>query len=208
MLRHDGCVNASTVNVFPLSFRADVGSVHAEDRTVDIVFSTGAPVLRYDYMAGKRYWEILSMDPAHVRLQQINSIGVVLDTHSAYSVGDVLGAVKRDSARIEKGKGIATLQFSRRDSVAPVWQDVQDGILRSFSVGAKVFKAVEDVGKDGVTRRTAVDWEPFEISLVPMPADVGATTRSAEVYRTNPCVIERLQSDADRTRRLRFAQAF
>lgn len=196
-----------TVDVPQLLFRADVGQFDEEERTVDIVFGTEVPILRYDWERGRKYWEVLSMQPNHVRLERLNSIGAVLDSHSAYSVGDVIGAVKRDSARVEKGKGLATLRLSRREDVNPIWQDIKDGILRSFSVGAAVFTFLEDQAKDGITRMTAVDWEPREISIVPVPADAGATARSADIFPKNSCVIESLPCDADRLRRLRLARA-
>jgi hypothetical protein len=198
----------TTVDLMPLAFRADLGAIDDENRTVEIIFSTGAPVTRYDWVSGKRYREVLSMDPAHVRLQRLNSIGTVLDTHSSWSVGDVLGAIEPGSARLEKGKGYATARFSKRDAVTPVWQDVRDKILRTFSVGYNAYRYIVDPGKDGgIETRTAVDWEPFEVSLVPMPADAGATVRSADKARTTPCVLEIRNDDADRMRRFRLALA-
>lgn len=189
----------------PLAFRADLGTFNDEQGTVDIVFSTGATVLRREWSTGKRYKEVLSMNPAHVRLQRLNAVGSLLDAHSAWSIGDVLGAVEPGSARIEKGLGLATIRFSQRDDVKPVKQDVKDKILRSFSVGYVVYKYVEDAGKDNqVPTRTAVDWEPFEISLVPMPADIGATTRSDRSL-LHRCVIELRTSDADRLRLFQLA---
>jgi hypothetical protein len=162
--------------------------VNKEARTVDLIFSTGAAVDRMDWYSGKRYREVLSMDPAHVRLDRLNAGAPLLDAHSAYSVGDVLGAVEPDSARIENKQGIATVRFSKRDSVEPIFGDVVDGIIRNVSVGYRVYKFVEDTPKDGgIPTRTAIDWEPFEVSMVPMPADVGARVRSGDKTNTNAC---------------------
>lgn len=192
----------------PLSVRADVGSVDAEKRTVNLIFSTGAAVTRSDFWSGKQYREVLSMDPKHVRLDRLNSGAPLLDGHAGWSVGDVLGTVEAGSARIEKGLAVATVRFSKRDSVESVWQDVQDGILRSVSVGYRVYKFQEDTPKDGgMPTRTAIDWEPYEVSLVPMPADVGAKVRRGDKSDTNPCVIEVRNEDADRIRRFRLALA-
>lgn len=204
-------VKPQTVDLPPLSFRAEVGAVNAEKRTIDLIFSTGAAVTRTDYWSGKQYREVLSMDPAHVQLDRLNTAGVLLDSHSAWSIGDVLGAVEPGSARVEKGKGIATVRFSKRDAVTPIWNDVQDGIVRSVSVGYRVYKFQEDTAKDGaIPTRTAIEWEPYEVSLVGMPADVGAKVRNGDKSDTNPCVIESRgvpAEDADRTRRLRLALA-
>lgn len=196
-----------TIDVPPLSIRADISSVNDEARTVDLIFSTGAGIERMDWYSGKRYREVLSLDPKHVRLDRLNAAGPLLDAHSAWSVGDVLGAVVEDSARIEKGKAVATVRFSQRASVEDIWQDVKAGIHRSVSVGYRVHKFEEDAGKDNkLPVRTAIDWEPYEVSLVPMPADVGARVRS-DRSNCNPCVIVTRVADEDRLRHLRLAKA-
>jgi hypothetical protein len=207
-------VNPSTIDLPALCVRAEVGTVNEEARTVDLIFSTGASVDRMDYWSGKRYREVLSMDPAHIRLDRVNAGAPLLDSHSAYSVGDILGTVVPGSARIEKGKGIATVRFSKRDTVEPIWQDVRDGILRSVSVGYRIHKFEEDsTKKDAIPVRTAIDWEPYEISMVPMPADTGARVRAGDKSDTNPCVIlartatRNRHEDADRLRRFRLARA-
>lgn len=197
-----------TVDLPALSVRAALDSVNAEKRTVDLVFSTGAAVDRFDYWTGKRYREVLSLEPAHIRLQRLNAGAPLLDAHSAWSVGDVLGTVERGSARIEKSKALATVRFSKRDTVEPIWQDVRDGIIGAVSVGYRVYKFEEDSKNSEIPTRTAVDWEPFEISMVPMPADAGAKVRSGDKTDTNACLILRAGlDDADRLRRLRLAHA-
>lgn len=205
---------SGTVDLPPLSVRAAVGSVNEEARTVDLVFSTGAAVNRYDYFSGKRYREVLSLDPTHVDLRRLNGGAPLLDSHSAYTVGDILGTVVRGSARIEKGKALATVRFSKREAVEPIWGDVRDGIITSVSVGYLVHKFVEEDAADGdkVPTRTAVRWEPYEVSLVGMPADAGAGVRNGDKSNTNPCVIvphghDEAIADGDRDRRLRLVAA-
>jgi phage head maturation protease len=101
------------------------------------------------------------------------------------------------------------VRFSKRDAVEPIWNDVVDQIIRSVSVGYKVYKVQEETPRDGgIPTRTAIDWEPYEVSMVPMPADVGARVRSGDKTHTNPCVIiARVVEDADRLRRFRLAAA-
>lgn len=195
-----------TIDVPPLSVRAEIGSVNEEARTVELIFSTGAGVERMDWYSGKRYLEVLSLEPKHVRLDRLNAAGPLLDAHSAWSVGDILGAVVRGSARVEKGKAIATVKFSKREAVDAIFRDVQDGIITSVSVGYRVHKFEEETGKDNkLPVRTAVDWEPFEVSLVPMPADAGARVR-ADKSNTNRCALVSRTSDEDRGRRLQLAK--
>lgn len=201
-------MRTQTIDLPALAFRAAISSVNDEKRTVDVIFSTGAPVLRYDYNQGRRYREVLSMDSKHVRLERLNTGASVLDSHSAWSIGDVLGITEAGTARIEKGRGLVTLRFSERDAVADVWRDVKGGIIRSVSIGYAVYTFKEDsTAKDGIPVRTAIDWEPFEVSMVPMPADAGAHVRSGDKAHTTPCVILTPTLDADRIRRFRLAAA-
>jgi len=199
---------AQTVDLPPLQIRADVENVNEESRTVDVVFSTGVGVERYDWQSGGRFIEKLSITAKAIRLQRLNSSAPILDSHSAWSVSDILGSVVPNSARIADGKAIATLRFSRREMVEPVWMDVVDGHIRSVSVGYRVHKFEEEMGAgtNKVPVRTAVDWEPFEISMVSIPADVGAKVRAGQPVDVNRCVIVRARSDADRLRRFGFAQ--
>jgi len=198
----------TTIELPPLSVRATVRTINEEARTVDLVFSTGAAVERFDWWTGKRYIEKLSMDPAHVRLQRLNAGAPLLDAHSAYSIADQIGAVEPDSAKMVKKEGRATVRFSRREAVEPIWQDVRDAIITSVSVGYRVHRFEETTGKDGaIPTRLATDWEPFEISLVPMPADAGAKVRDGDKSNANQCVIVRVASDEDRVRRFKLALA-
>jgi hypothetical protein len=173
-----------------LCLRADVVSFDDEKRTVDLVFSTGASIERYDWWTGKRFLEKLSLKAEHVRLERLNAGAPLLDAHSAWSVTDQLGVVESDSARVTGKEARATVRFSKRAAVDDIWNDVRDGIIKNVSVGYRVHKFEEDAGKDNkLPVRTAVDWEPFEISMVPMPADAGAQVRSGESANTNKCVL-------------------
>lgn len=140
-------------------------------RTVEVVWSTGAPVRRRD-MAGP-YIERLSLAPEAVDLSRLEGASV-LDAHRQTAVRDVLGSVR--SAAVDGKRGTALIQFSARPEVEPVWQDVLAGILRHVSVGYSVEDWAESI-ENGARVLTAVNWTPHEISLVPTPADPGAHIR-------------------------------
>lgn len=142
-----------------------------EARTVEVIWSTGAPVRRRD-MAGQ-YIERLSLAPEAVDLSRLEGASV-LDAHRQTAVRDVLGSVR--SAAVDGKRGTAVLQFSARREVEPVWQDVLAGILRHVSVGYSVEDWAETT-ENGARVLTAVRWTPHEISLVPTPADPGAHIR-------------------------------
>ncbi|EDZ48462.1 peptidase U35, phage prohead HK97 [Rhodobacterales bacterium Y4I] len=146
-------------------------TVDAEARTVEVIWSTGAPVRRRD-MAGQ-YIERLSLAAEAVDLSRLEGASV-LDAHRQTAVRDVLGSVRR--ADVDGKRGTALIQFSARPEVEPVWQDVLAGILRHVSVGYSVEEWAETT-ENGARVLTAARWTPHEISLVPTPADPGAHIR-------------------------------
>lgn len=181
-------MNEQTREVPQLSFRAALGNINADRRTVDLVWTTGARVLRMDWWSGQRFYEELSLDPAHVRMGRLQKGGApLLDSHSSYSLRSVLGVV--ESATLKKSEGTATVRFSKRAEVEPIFQDVRDGVIRNVSVGYKIFKMEElpEKAADGLRVYRAIDWEPAEVSIVPMGADADAGIRSDSPK--NSCVI-------------------
>jgi hypothetical protein len=175
-----------------------------------LIFSTGASVERQDWWTGERYVEKLSLKAGNVRLDRLNAGGPLLDTHSAYSLADQIGVVVGGSATTTGKEARAIVRFSKRDAVEPIFQDVLDGIYKNVSVGYLVHKFEEETDGNKIPVRTAIDWEPYEVSMVPMPADVGAQVRSGDKSHTNSCVILRRTNsfgDADRFRALRLARA-
>jgi len=161
-----------------LTFRAAIqpATVDVENRTVEVVWTTGARVLRGFF---DRYWEELSLDPEHVRLDRLNNGAPLLDSHQMWELRNVIGVVEAGTAKLEGKRGVARVRFSKREDVEPVWRDVQDGIIQNISVGYRVYKyeKIED-GEDKIPVYRAVDWEPIELSAVPAGADDGAGFRS------------------------------
>lgn len=173
----------------PVQIRAAAvapGTLNEEERTVELVWSTGAAVRRFDWMTERVFIEELSMDPAHVRLERLNAGAPLLNTHAQWSLDNVLGVV--ESAWVANGEGRARVRFSNRPEVDPVWKDVADGIIRNVSVGYQVHK-FRDVtqAQDKMKRLLAEDWEPMEISLVPVGADPKSGIRVEQAFA---CEIE------------------
>ncbi len=152
-------------------------TANEEQRTIEMVWSTGAAVRRADWMTGKVYVEELSMQPGHVRLDRLNSGAPLLNTHDRFDLRGIIGVVER--AWLANGEGRALVRFSRRPEVDPVWRDVLDGVIRNVSIGYRVYRYEEFPGEKP-PRLLATDWEPEEVSLVPVGADAGAGVRSAQ----------------------------
>jgi hypothetical protein len=149
-------------------------TINVEQRTVELLWSTGAQVRRNDWSRGD-YIEELSMAPGHVRLDRLNRGAPLLDSHDAFSLRSQIGVVI--SAWIAGNEGRAVVKFSARPEVEPIFRDVVAGIYRNVSVGYKVHRTERDESGPVPIER-AVDWEPYELSLVPIPADAGAQVRS------------------------------
>ena len=166
-------------------------SVNAEQRTFDIVWTAGAEVPRMDWWTGQRYIEVLDVSKASIRLDRLQSgRAPVLNAHSRYELGNVMGVVEGDSIKIESGVGKARVRMSAREDVAPLVADIRDGIIANVSPGYITHSYREEM-RDGVMYRIATDWEPIEISFVPVGADPDAGRRSAPQGATYPCKIVR-----------------
>lgn len=150
---------------------AEVVGVDVEARTVELAFSSETPVGRW---YGQ---EVLSHDPNHVRLGRLNDGAALLWNHDW---DDQRGVV--ESARIDADKrGRALVRLSKSEDGEELLTDLADKVKRHVSVGYMVhgLKLLEE--RDGVDTYLIDDWEPYEISIVSVPADTTVGVgRSAE----------------------------
>lgn len=139
----------------------DRAAINDKDRTVEIAFSSEAPVERYFGT------EILGHDAANVRMGRLNNGGAVLVEHDRR---DQVGVVVK--AWIDKDrKGRAVIRFGKSARAEEIFQDVKDGIRRLVSVGYRIHKQETKNESGGVESVRVTDWEPYELSLVSIPAD-------------------------------------
>ena len=146
-------------------------------RKRDVVFYSGAKMERVDMWSGDMYDLSFAMDGGDVTLLAGKP---VLNGHQQEEVEYVLGVVE-NPRRTRRGYE-ATLRFSDREDVAPVWQDIEDGILTSVSMGVQIVEMTQ--APDSTVKRPhllAIKWMPFEISIVPIGADPGAKFLSASL---------------------------
>ncbi|WP_137154840.1 prohead protease/major capsid protein fusion protein [Rhizobium sp. FKL33] len=184
-----------------------VASFDPEDRSVEVVWSTGAAVKRYSWDEGY-YMEELSMEPKAIRMDRFKSGMSLLDSHDNEKMAARLGTVIPDSVKIAGGKGYARVKLSRNQAAEAIYQDLVDGHPIQIPVGYKIhrYEKIEGNQKTLPTLR-ATDWEPMEISVVAIPADAGAFSRSepqkeslqmSEVLTNEPAA--RADTVAERTR--------
>lgn len=136
--------------------------IDEEARTIELSFSSEVPVERY---YGK---EILDHSPGAMKLERLNAGANVIFNHDW---DKVLGVVERAWLGSDK-RGYAQIRFSKSPFADEKWSEVKDGILRNVSFGYEVkqFKLEVSSKDEGDTYR-AMDWTPFEISVVTVPAD-------------------------------------
>ena len=151
-------------------------TVDEKNRTVDIIFATDAAIKRRNWKGV--FYETLSLDAEHVNMRRLEKGAPLLDNHNRWgSVAVVqLGVVTR--AWLEGNKGLATIKFSEKENADIVFKDVVAGIVRNFSVGYVVFTYEHTAREESPDDYRAIDWEPFEISVVPIPADPDSQVRT------------------------------
>jgi HK97 family phage major capsid protein len=154
------------------------GAVDLDGRTVTLAFASETPV---DMWYGT---EILSMAPGAMRTGVRQQALPLLFNHDA---DDLLGRVEGIQIgpdRIAR----ANVRFGKDERGAWAMNQVDDEVLVNVSFMYRVFKFVEDTEAETLT---AIDWEPFEISLVTVPVDPSVGVgRSADVRTENGVQIE------------------
>lgn len=144
-----------------LARQAEIGNIDQDARTVEIAFSSEFPVDRWFGT------EVLDHSPGAMRTARLEDGGAVLVGHDWDDQVGVVETVKIDNDR----RGRALVRFGRSARAAEIFQDIVDGIRRHISVGYTVHR-VEVTERQGMPDLVRViDWEPYEISVVPIPAD-------------------------------------
>lgn len=166
-------------------------SWNAEDRTIDVVWTTGARGARFDWEAFGNVDEELLTGVNNVRLDRLNGGAPVLNQHQNRDLSNQIGVVVPGTARMDGGRGIATIQLSARDDVAPIVADIAAGIIRNISIGYQVHTFEADLKAKPRPLYRAVDWEPTEISFVTVPFDAGAQVRDL-ASETTSCLIRNI----------------
>lgn len=153
--------------------------VDADSRTIRLSFSSEEPV---DMWYGT---EILSHDKGAMRMGQRQLTMPLLYNHKR---DDLLGVVESIELDAAARKGVAVVRFAPGERGDWAMQQVNAEVLVNVSFMYRVFKWLEDVEAETYT---ATDWEPYEISLVTVPADASVGVgRSAPDEQQNPVEIQ------------------
>ena len=142
--------------------RAELPEGEDDNRTLEISFSSELPVERWFGM------EILDHSPEAADFSRLNNGAPLLFNHDLY---EIIGVVESAEIRNDR-RGYAKIRFAKTEDAERVKGMVDDKIIRNVSFGYQIKEMVESV-KDKVSTYTATRWEPYEISLVTVPADPG-----------------------------------
>lgn len=141
---------------------SEVRALDEQKRTVELAFSSEAEVERWFGI------EVLDHSEGAMRTERLEDGAAVLVNHDW---NDQVGVVESVTLGADR-KGRAVVRFGRGARASEVWQDIVDGIRRHVSVGYSINK-VEVEERSGLADMVRViDWEPHEISIVSVPADV------------------------------------
>ncbi len=156
------------------AFTVQRQAVDEATRTATLAFASELPY--------ERYWgvEILDCAPTSIRLGRMGSGANLLCDHDTTDVVGVVESVQIGADRVAR----ATVRFGKSQRAEEVWQDVLGGIRRNVSVGYMIHRATLVESTDGLDTYRVTDWEPFEVSLVSVPADasvgVGRSLQASE----------------------------
>ena len=131
----------------------------SEDRTLEFPFASEAPVERYYGM------EVLNMDAKSMDLTRLNDGAPLLYQHDA---DKIVGVVQK--AYIKNKRAYARVKLANNELGREMQELIKDGIIRNVSFGYKINSMEADESTSPVTYR-ATSFQPFEISLVTVPAD-------------------------------------
>ena len=161
-----------------------IDQVDSDNRTVELSFSSETP---YGRWFGD---EILCHDEECINLERFsNGLGTVLFNHDRDAV---VGHIEK--VWLEDNRGKALVRFDTDEQSETIFQKVQSGTLQGVSVGYAIYRyeVLEDEDTKSTNGRfngpayVVTDWEPLEISIVAVPADLTVGVgRSAEEIHTS-----------------------
>ena len=145
-----------------------------DDRTLEFSFASEEPVERY---FGS---EVLMMTDKAMDLSRLNDGAPLLYQHDA---DRIVGVVER--AYIKDKRAYAKVKLANNELGREMQDLIKDGIIRNVSFGYRINDMEEDKSTTPATYR-ATSYQPFEVSLVTVPAD--QTVGIGRAFTQNECV--------------------
>ena len=172
---------------------ADEIQVHDDSRTMTLSFASETP---YERWFGP---EVLCVDETAMDMQRFHDgVGCLLFNHDR---DKVIGKIER--AWIEDSRAYADVTFDDDEFADSIFNKVKSGTLKGVSVGYRVGEYTEVRIDEGFAQGrikgpcyVASKWEPYEISIVSVPADTTVgVNRSLNDFNVVSMVKEKEISD-------------
>lgn len=144
-----------TAVLVPVAREVEEGAEDSHE--IEMSFSSEEPVERWGYE------EVLDHSPGSVRLGQRQQNMPLLFNHNR---DDLIGKVERVWLGDDRRQHCVA-RFAKTSRGAECEQMVRDGILTNVSFMYQIY----DYREESKDHFRATDWEPFEVSLVTVPAD-------------------------------------
>lgn len=139
------------------------------DTRIAIAMSSEAPVLRWDWWTGERYYEVLDHSPGAVDLTYArDGVPFLLDHSTRVQIGLVDGITLGADRKL---RGFAAM--GNHPDAAWVEKDIRGGIRKKVSIGYDpgATYAVTSTKDDKIPTRKYTGWRLYETSSVAVPAD-------------------------------------
>ncbi len=137
-------------------------AANKEERTIPLSFSSEEPIERFFGV------EILDHSPESIRMNRAKRGLPLLINHNRDGQIGIVEDISLGGDR--KGRGKA--RFGKSAQATEIFNDVLDGIRKDTSVGYRIHEMVLEKQEEDLATYRATDWEPMEISLVAVPADI------------------------------------
>lgn len=157
----DGQIRALRGQKVERAFTVERDSIDKEKRTAWLSIASEQPY--------QRWWgiEVLDLAKNSIRAARLRAGAPLLVGHDT---ADHVGVVEDFEITADRKLRILA-RFGRSARAEEVWQDVLDGIRRNTSVGYVIHDLVLERQEEGINTYRVTDWEPYEGSLVAVPAD-------------------------------------
>ena len=155
-----------TIEIPETLFRSGTAAFDKESGVVRLSFSSDAPVLRRT-RSGEQYYEILDHSERGMNKERLRAGTSLLFNHNP----EIL--IGRNTfIGVENGRGYVDSKISRADDVKSYATKIEEGILCDSSVGYGIEDDGEEIGMRNGIPEVRFRWQPHEVSLVTIPADV------------------------------------
>lgn len=166
-----------------------VVKVGGENRSrFEAVLATQNPVHRenWDCLRGPNgehitdYDEVLVCTPEAVRTTYLEDGMALCDTHNRFSVlaqfGNVLSK-SENGYRFESNELVGTVELNAIADATFVTDAIRQGSINKMSISYRIYRAEWDM-TGARPKLMVLDWEPEEVSVCSVPADVKSKIRS------------------------------